>query len=101
MQDALLLDLVEWIAKAPRRYAEVMEAWRTSCPRLPIWESAIEQDLVQRKRLDSGEVMIVITEPGRAFLRQHGRAAAGRACTPAAVTVTGGRWRAHSAAARR
>mgnify|MGYP002382501856 CR=1 FL=1 len=27
-------DLVEWIAKEPRPYADVMDAWRTSCPRL-------------------------------------------------------------------
>jgi len=30
--DPLVLDLVEWIAKAPRPYAEVIETWRTSCP---------------------------------------------------------------------
>lgn len=85
MQDALLLDLVEWIAKEPRRYADVMEAWRTSCPRLPIWESAIEQGLVQRRRLETGDVMIVITEPGRAFLRRHGRTAAGPQAVPASA----------------
>ena len=30
--NALVLDLVEWIARAPRPYAEVIETWRTSCP---------------------------------------------------------------------
>jgi hypothetical protein len=34
--DPLVLDLVEWIARAPRPYAEVIETWRTSCPRLTI-----------------------------------------------------------------
>ena len=38
--DALILDLLEWIGPKPRAYAEVMEAWRTSCPRLPVWEEA-------------------------------------------------------------
>jgi hypothetical protein len=38
--DALILDLLEWIGKGGRPYAEVMEAWRTSCPRLPVWEEA-------------------------------------------------------------
>ena len=38
--DALILDLLEWVGPAPRPYAEVMEAWRTSCPRLPVWEDA-------------------------------------------------------------
>lgn len=34
--EALLLDLVEWIAAGPRAYTDVLEAWRTSCPRLTI-----------------------------------------------------------------
>ena len=40
--DALILDLLEWLASSERSYAEVMEAWRTSCPRLPVWEDAME-----------------------------------------------------------
>ena len=35
--DALILDLLEWVGPHARPYAEVMEAWRTSCPRLPVW----------------------------------------------------------------
>ena len=42
--EALILDLVEWVAKTPRSQAEVMEAWRTSCPRLPVWEEAVNVD---------------------------------------------------------
>ena len=38
--DALILDLLEWMGPEPRPYAEVLEAWRTSCPRLPVWEDA-------------------------------------------------------------
>jgi hypothetical protein len=37
---APVLDLVEWVAARPRPYAEVMEVWRTSCPRLTVWEDA-------------------------------------------------------------
>ncbi len=44
--DALILDLVEWVGKSPRTYADVMEAWRTSCPRLTVWEDAVERGLV-------------------------------------------------------
>jgi hypothetical protein len=40
--DALILDLLERVASGNRSYAEVMEAWRTSCPRLPVWEEANE-----------------------------------------------------------
>ena len=32
--DPLVLDFVEWIARQPRAYSEVIEAWKTSCPRL-------------------------------------------------------------------
>lgn len=45
--DALLLQLLAWIAARPRRYGETMEAWRTSCPRLPVWEDAVEAGLVE------------------------------------------------------
>jgi hypothetical protein len=53
--DALLLDLVGWIAQEERSYAEVMEAWRTSCRRLPVWEEANARGLVTRKRGARGE----------------------------------------------
>ena len=38
--DILILDLLEWMGPNPRPYGEVIEAWRTSCPRLPVWEDA-------------------------------------------------------------
>ena len=37
--EALVVDLLEWIGPRTRAYPEVMEAWRTSCPRLPVWSS--------------------------------------------------------------
>jgi hypothetical protein len=43
----LTRDLLVWIASAPRTYRETMEAWRTSCPRLPIWEDALSDGLVR------------------------------------------------------
>jgi hypothetical protein len=42
----LVLDLVAFVADRPRPYAEVMDAWRTSCPRLTVWEDAVEAGLV-------------------------------------------------------
>jgi len=65
--DPLVLDFVEWIAAGPRRYSEVMEAWKTSCPRLTIWEDAIDQGLVQRARID-GQLSIETTAAGRELL---------------------------------
>ena len=43
---ALTLDFLRWVAKQPRSYEEAMEAWRTSCPRLSIWEDALADGLV-------------------------------------------------------
>ena len=34
----LIINLLEWIGTEPRAYAEVLEAWQTSCPRFPVWE---------------------------------------------------------------
>lgn len=71
--EALVLDLVEWVAARPRAYDEVMEAWRTSCPRLTIWEDAVDQGLVMREQVaDAGEV-VKLTQRGRTFLEKHGR----------------------------
>ena len=70
--DPLVLDLVEWVAKQPRPYAEMLDAWRTSCPRLTVWEEACDRGLVKRTASKDGTIM-VITEPGRRLLRQHGR----------------------------
>ncbi len=68
----LILDLVEWVAKGPRAYSDVMEAWRTSCPRLTVWEDAVERGYLVRVRRD--ETWMVETTPsGRAFLAAHER----------------------------
>ena len=70
---SLMLDLVEWIAKRPRPYAEVMEAWRTSCPRLPIWEDAVDQGLVVRHHKGNAGPFVSVTNSGLALLRAEGR----------------------------
>jgi hypothetical protein len=46
--DDLILDLLEWIGPDRRGYLEVMEVWRTSCPRLPVWEEANDRGFVDR-----------------------------------------------------
>jgi D-3-phosphoglycerate dehydrogenase len=66
--DALLVDLVGWIAVEDRSYAEVMDAWRTSCPRLPVWEEANARGLVTRTRGVGGAAMVSVTAKGRLFL---------------------------------
>jgi hypothetical protein len=71
--DALVLDLVEWIAREPRLYSEVIEAWRTSCPRLTIWEDAVDRGYVARRPVAGIGVTVAITDTGEKFLREHGR----------------------------
>lgn len=71
--EALILDLVEWVAKEPRSYDEVMDAWRTSCPRLTVWEDAVDRGLVQREATAAHGVVVRITPVGRAYLADHDR----------------------------
>ncbi|HET6522495.1 MAG TPA: hypothetical protein VFG47_22120 [Geminicoccaceae bacterium] len=80
----LVLDLVEWVAARPRTYAEVMEAWRTSCPRLPIWEDAVDQGLVAREHRN-GVATVTVTPSGRALLETEGRLS-NTGSSPAATT---------------
>ncbi|MGD9831082.1 MAG: hypothetical protein AB7E70_15880 [Hyphomicrobiaceae bacterium] len=68
----LILDLVEWVAKSPRPYHEVMEAWRTSCPRLPVWEDTVERGYVECKP-SRNDVLVMATAGGRQLLAAHGR----------------------------
>jgi hypothetical protein len=71
--NALVLDLVEWIARAPRPYSEVIETWRTSCPRLTIWEDAVEAGYVARESRAGAGSIVTVTEDGERLLRAHGR----------------------------
>lgn len=70
---ALVLDLIAWVAKQPRSYAEVMDAWRTSCPRLPVWEDAVDSGFLAQERGDGRATMVRVTAAGEAFLRAERR----------------------------
>ena len=69
---ALTLQMLEWIGERPRSYAETLEAWKTSCPRLTIWEDAITGGLVRIERAD-----VVLTPSGRERLDASGRSERG------------------------
>jgi hypothetical protein len=71
--DPLVLDFVEWVAREPRAYAEVVATWKTSCPRLTIWEDASERGLVTRETLPGLGLVIAVTEHGEKLLRTNGR----------------------------
>ena len=71
--EPLVYDLVEWVAREPRAYRDVLEAWRTSCPRLTVWEDAEERRLVTRLQVAGAGTMISATPVGLQFLKEHGR----------------------------
>lgn len=68
--DALILDLLQWLAVRERSYDEVMDAWRTSCPKLPVWEDAVDRGLVTRQNVD-GNILIGLSPSGHALLGRH------------------------------
>ena len=69
--EALILDLLAWVAMRQRTYEEVMDAWRTSCPKLPVWEDANDRGLLAAENVNGREI-IAVTSSGRALLKQHG-----------------------------
>ncbi len=66
----LILDLLEWVGRRERTYQETMVAWRTSCPRLPVWEDANDRGLVAIEDVD-GRLVVRITTAGRALLAER------------------------------
>jgi hypothetical protein len=71
---ALVCDFLEWLEAGRRSYGEAMDAWRTSCPRLTVWEDAIDEGFAVRVRGER-ETLVTATEKGRAWLRAHRRVA--------------------------
>jgi hypothetical protein len=67
--DTLVLDLLEWLSLKDRSYEETMDAWRTSCPRLPVWEDASDQGLV-RLEYGDGRSHVRVTTAGIELLER-------------------------------
>jgi hypothetical protein len=65
----LILDLVEWVGRKERTYYETMDAWRTSCPRLPVWEDATDRGLVETAFIN-GCSMVRVTAAGLHLLKE-------------------------------
>ena len=66
----LILDLLEWVGRKERTYHETMEAWRTSCPRLPVWEDANDRGLVEALGAN-GSTLVRLTPAGLTCLKQQ------------------------------
>jgi hypothetical protein len=71
--DPLLLDFVEWVAREPRAYVEVLATWKTSCPQLTIWEDAADRGYVSRESIAGFGTVLAVTDAGERLLRDHDR----------------------------
>ena len=63
----LMLQFLDWVDRQPRSYGETMDAWRTSCPRISVWEDASLEGLVALANGSSGAqdmVGVVLTQAG-------------------------------------
>jgi hypothetical protein len=69
--DDLILDLLDWIGPERRPYAEVLEAWRTSCPRLPVWEDATDLGFIERHHEPGSAALVAVSAAGAAHLQKH------------------------------
>jgi hypothetical protein len=68
--ESLILDLLEWVANGERSYDEVIDAWRTSCPRFPVWEDANDRGLIAKQHVN-GRTIVRVTSSGLALLEQR------------------------------
>lgn len=72
VSETLILDLLEWLGERDRTYEETMEAWRTSCPKFPVWEDATDRGLVSMD-FARGRNIVRMTSAGLALLQQRRR----------------------------
>jgi DNA-binding PadR family transcriptional regulator len=70
--EALIVALLDWVARRERSYNETMDAWRTSCPKLPVWEDANDRGLIVVEEV-GGRTIVRITPSGLALLDEHRR----------------------------
>ena len=71
----IMIQFLQWVADRPRRRADVLDAWQSSCPRFPVWEDARAEGLV--RQTGGGENRVELTEHGRRALARAGALAPG------------------------
>lgn len=65
-----VLELLEWVSRRPRTYADAMDAWRTTCPRHSSWEDALLDGLIEViESRDALPSLVVVTSRGQALLQ--------------------------------
>ncbi len=88
--DLLMLEFLSWISSRRRTYAEAMNAWQSSCPRLTIWEDAMIDGYIEVNRQERSAIR-------RSRLR---RAAARYSTATLAILLSAARFTDHIALAR-
>jgi hypothetical protein len=69
----LRVQLLKWIVQQPRTYGETMDAWRSTCPRLSVWEDAVADGLVRVRHGPSMlEARVTLTARGRQAIKESG-----------------------------
>jgi hypothetical protein len=69
--DNLVLDLLEWLGSSQRPYFEVLDAWRTSCPRFPVWEDANDRGFIERHYAPGRGQYVSLSVAGTEHLRKY------------------------------
>ena len=65
-----MIQFLQWVADRPRSREDVMDAWRSSCPRFPVWEDARAEGLIRQCGGEKGQHRVELTERGRAALER-------------------------------
>jgi hypothetical protein len=68
----IMIQFLQWVADRPRRRADVLDAWQSSCPRFPVWEDARADGLVRQRGGEHGENRVELTARGRRALARAG-----------------------------
>jgi D-3-phosphoglycerate dehydrogenase len=64
---ASTLELLTWVTARRRTYENVVDAWKSNCPRYAVWDDAVTAGLVT-----AGRDGVVLTERGMAALAAAG-----------------------------
>jgi len=67
--DSLTVQLLDWIVERPRSYAQLLDVWKTTCPRMAIWEDACADGLIDCEPGANG--IVSATPKGLRFRREH------------------------------
>lgn len=66
----IMIQFLQWVADRPRTREDVMEAWRSSCPRFPVWEDARADGLIRQSGGEAGVHRVELTARGRRALER-------------------------------